>query len=176
MAIAKSRVDGDFHVTGGLTCGSMNIPSGTVNNDDVAPGAGIEATKLQQQYAIHYEQADGADVESEIKAIHIVYGATATIVAVKVACLDAPSGSGGDKKFTVDLKKVNAASPSPATVLTSVVTIDNTVADCEVESGVINAASLVVGDTLIIDVAASGSSGDQGQGLVVTVILKEDPQ
>ena len=172
--MAKSRVDGDLHITGSMTASEVRLPAGTVTDEAVAAGTGIDATKLEHQFPVRYQQADGSDVADAIVPIHTVNGTTATIVNVDVACIDAPDG--GDKAFTVDLKKCNAGTPTPATVLDSVVTISSADADCEVNEATISSASLAAGDTLVVAVATSGSTGNQGQGLIVTVTLREDPQ
>ncbi|MHC4715904.1 MAG: hypothetical protein ACYS5V_02965, partial [Planctomycetota bacterium] len=93
---------------------------------------------------------------------------------IEVSCLDANDGA-GDKAFTVDLKKANQGTPTPATVLSAVINFTNgTYSDCEVVAGTISSASLADGDTLVVAVAVSGSTGNQGQGLCVTVNLDED--
>ena len=108
-----------------------------------------------------------------IVPIHTVRGATATILAIEVACVDSPSG--GDKAFTVDLKKADQDVPTPATVLSGVINYSSTQADCEVETGTISSSSLVAGDSLLAVIAVSGSTGVQGQGLIVTVWVDETP-
>lgn len=172
--MALSILADNLHVKGKITAESMTIPDGTLDDDAVAADAAIAATKLEHQHAIRYDQADGSDVVAAIVPVHVVQGTTATIVAIEAVCIDAPSG--GDEVISVDLKKCNEASPSPATVLTGTIDISvaESVADCEVVAGTIASASLVDGDTLVVDVAVSGSTGTQGQGLAVVVTLRED--
>lgn len=171
--MAQSRVDGDLVVKGTLTPTTLNVPDGAVDDDAVAASAGIAATKVEAQYAIHYSQADGVAVAAAIVPVHTVQGATAEIVAVEVVCVDAPSG--GDLAFSADLQKANVGTPTPATVLSGVIPYSATQTDCEVEVGTITSPDLVAGDTLLVVVAVSGSTGTQGQGLVVTITLREDP-
>ena len=80
------------------------------------------------------------------------------------------------KQFTVDLKKCNQGSPTPATILSSAITYSSSQADCEVVAGTISSGTLADGDTLVVEVAVSGSTGTQGQGLVVTVTVREDAE
>ena len=171
----STRFDQQLLALGGIqVVGSFGIPSGVILASHVAASAGLEATKLQHQHVIGYSQADGSDVVDAIVPVYTCRGVTATIIEVEVSCLDAPSG--GDKKFTVDLKKANAGSPTPATVLSAVVDYSATRNDCEVVAGIIVSAALVVGDTIVVVVAVSGSTGTQGQGLIVTVTVREDAE
>lgn len=157
-----------------VSADTLQLKDGGIGNAKIASDAAIAATKLIHQVPIHYSQADGSDVVAAIVPVHTVYGTTGTIVGVEAVCVDAPSG--GDKKFTVDLKKCNAGSPTPATVLTGVIDYVNGTNDCTVLAGSISSASLADGDTLVVEIAVSGSTGSQGQGLIVTVTIQEDPQ
>lgn len=163
----------DLYVKGWLGAESMGIPAGTIKNPAVAPDAGIDADKLENRHVAAYRQDDGSDVVAAIVPIHINRGTTGTLKAVEVACVDAPEG--GDKAFTVDVKKANQAAPTPATVLDAVVTVDSTVADCQVKAAIITDSDLADGDVLLVVVAVSGSTGNQGQGLVVTLTIDQTP-
>ncbi|MFO8012611.1 MAG: hypothetical protein R6X20_04805 [Phycisphaerae bacterium] len=169
------RIPVDVHVAGALTAQEMNIPDGTVDDDDVEAGAGLSASKLEHQHALTYKQDDGSDVVAAVAPLWTCRGTTATVVAVEAVCIDAPSG-GGTEQISVDLKKCNQASPSPASILTGTIDIDDSIADCEVVAGSINTASLADGDTLVADVSVSGTGGTQEQGLVVTVTVREDAE
>lgn len=142
-----------------------------IENADVGAAAGIVASKLQHQHSIHYSQADGTAVAAAIVPIYTCRGSTATIVAIEVACIDSPSG--GDLKFTVDLQQF-AAGDALATRLTGVIDYVNATPDGTVLAGTIDTASLVDGDSLAIVVAVAGSTGTQGEGVVVTVTVRED--
>jgi hypothetical protein len=168
-----TTLDSDTHCKYNLSAKTLTIPDGTIVDAAVSAAAAIAATKMQHQHALNYSQADGSAVAAAIVPIHIVRGSTATIVDIEVSCVDAPSG--GDLAFSVDLKKANEGTPTPATVLSAPIAYSSTQSDCEVETGTISSASLVDGDTLLVVVAVSGSTGTQGQGLVVTVTLREDP-
>ena len=135
-------------------------------------GAAIVATTMQHQHAINYHQADGSAVVAAIVPVHVVRGVAGTIVAIQISCVDAPSG--GNLAFSVDLKKANVGSPAPATVLNAVIDYSATQTDAEVEVGTIDTAAVAAGDTLFAVVAVSGATGTQGQGLAVTVTLRED--
>ncbi len=164
------RVEEDGYFAGAVRFANAQIQDAAITNAKVSAGAAIAAEKLVHQHAIHYQQNDGAAVAAAIVPIHVARSA-ATIVAVEVSCLDAPSG--GDKTFTVDLQKANAGTPTPASVLTGAITYPNGTADCTIRPGTIASAAIADGDTLVVVVAVSGTTGVQGQGLQVTVTLRE---
>lgn len=172
MALSKSRIDGDLHVTGDLTAGGVNLPAASVGNAAVQAAAGIEATKLQQQYALNYSQPDGSDVVAAVVPIHIVNGVSGVLVGIDAVCVDAPSGA-GDEEITVDLQKGNAAG-AYATMLTAPISITDSQADREVVAGTPSVTVLAAGDSLQLVIDQTGSTGTKGQGLIVTVIIRED--
>lgn len=164
---------------GNVTCkglfpeDELGIPTGAVSNDGVAGDADMRATKMRHQFPVPYSQADGSAIVAATVPIHTVYGSTAEIVAIDVACVDAPSG--GDLAFSVDLQKADVVTPAPATVLSAPIAYSSTQTDMEVEPGVVTSSALTDGDSLLVVVAVSGSTGTQGQGLIVTVWLREKP-
>ena len=169
-----SKIESDVFVDGNLRAKTLSIPEGTVDDDAVKADAGVAATKLQHQHVLTYRQPNGSDVTAAIVPIFTVRGVSATVVEVEVVAPDAPDG--GDKKFTVDLKKASQASPTPASVLQSVIDYDSTKANYEVVQGTIQTSALADGDTLLVDVAVSGTTGNQAQGLVVTITVREDAE
>jgi len=174
--MAQSRHAGDLLVTGTLTVSDgLNMPDGTIGDDEVGAAAGIAATKLEHQHQITYHQAaiDQEVVDIEVP-IHIVRGATATMIDIQVACLTAPTG--GDKAFTVDLQVADEDTPTPASVLSGTISYSATQEDCEVEEGTVDTEELVVGDILVLVVATSGTTGTQGSGLAITVTIREDAE
>ncbi len=170
-----TRFDDHLYCLAGCTIkGSFSVPNGTLLNAHIAASAGLAANKLEHQHVLHYAQDDGSDVVSAIVPIYVVRGVTATVIEIEVDCLDSPTG--GDKKFTVDLQKANAGTPTPATILSAVVDYVNGTADCVVLTGTISSADLVVGDILLLVIVVSGSTGTQGQGVAVSVTVREDAE
>jgi len=172
--MAITTMPGDLVVSGTLTPGGFNPPAVSIGNAAIKAAAGIEATKLEHQYSLNYRQDDGAAVVAAIVPLTTIRGVAAEVVDIEVVCIDAPSG--GDLTFTVDLGKSNAAIPAPATILTTPRTYPNATPDATVLVGSIDTAALAAGDTLVLTVAVSGSTGTQGQGLVVTVTVREDAE
>src|SRR5512146_2002606 len=96
---------GDLIVYGTLSASTLDVPAGTLVDADVASNAAIGAAKIIHQFPIEYHQNSGADVAAATALLHVAKAA-GTIVAVKVGPDTAPTG--GDKAFTVDVKKSTA--------------------------------------------------------------------
>ena len=161
----------DVRVNGTLSAQTVNLPSSSVQNQHIIAAAGIDATKLQHQHALKYVQDGGTNVVSATVPLH-VFRATAEIVGVEVVPIVAPDG--GDLQYTVDVQKGNAGSAF-ATILTGVVTVDDSSVDRTPQEGTLSTTSAADGDTLQVVVTASGSTGTQGQGVLVLVTVRESP-
>jgi hypothetical protein len=138
----------------------------------VSASAAIAAAKIIHEIVVPYFQADGADIAATaFIPLITINGAGCTLISADVVCIDAPEG--GDKKFTVDVKTCTQASPTPASILYEPVEYDNTKADCEIATGVITSGDIADNTTVGIDVDVSGSTGNQGQGLIVTLTFQK---
>lgn len=173
MALKRQRIPNDVTVEGNFQAESITYPEGGISDDAVSPAADIDPSKLGHQHMITYHQADGTDVAAAIVPVYTARGA-GQVIDVDVVCVDAPDG--GDKAFSVDIKKANQSSPSPATILSAVVDYADADSDMQVKEATIDTTKddYADGDTLFVVVAVSGSTGTQGQGLVVTITLRED--
>lgn len=154
-------INDNLHVAGALSCTTFNPPD-----------VGIGRTKVVHEVIVRYAQDAGADVATKTSPIHIAYKDGA-IVGVEVMCITAPIG--GDKAFTVDVKKGNQAGAF-ATILSSVVTVNSSKADREVSAATLSTTTYSDGDSFEVVVTTSGTTGIQGIGLIVTLILGENPQ
>lgn len=177
----STKYDEHILAMAGITIKSpFSIPPASIVNSHVAAGAGFEASKLQHQHVLTYKQDDGSDIVAAIVPIYIMRGLTGIAIECEVVCIDAPEG--GDKHFTVDLQKANEGSPAPTTILDAILDSDTYGAgaaeavDCEVGTAIIDTPALVAEDTLLIAVAVAGATGNQGQGLIVTVTIREDAE
>lgn len=135
------------------------------------PEKALPASKVIHQYAVQYGQAGGSAVVAVTFPVHTFYR-DGTLIAVEVTPLVAPTG--GDKAFTVDVQKGNQAGAF-ATVLSSLVTINNTKADRQVVAGSLSSTAMADGDTLEVIIAVSGTTGTQGLGVLVTITIQENP-
>lgn len=169
------KVEENGVFTGQVRFVNAALQDGVITDAMVAAGAGIDPTKLDHQHAITYYQADGSSVASAIVPIYTAHAA-GVIADVAVQCLDAPTAGANPTEqyqFTVDIQLANADTPTPASMLTDDVVIDDAVADCEVVQATVATGAYEVGDCLLVAVVASGSSGTQGQGLIVTITVRE---
>ena len=155
--------------------GALYLPTETIGDEEIKTDANnrIASTKVVHRIDLHYDQVGGTDVVSETKELRICRG-EGTLLGVKVRPKTAPTG--GDKAFTVDVKKAAEASGSFSTLLDSVVTVDSSSADNTVQDAtLISDPTTDAEDCIQIVVTASGSTGSQGQGVQVTLFYEEDP-
>lgn len=161
-----SMIEGDVFVTGSLSAQSMNVPANAVGNAEVEAAAGIEASKLQHQYGPCFSQAS-ADATAEERVIHVVKGATGTIVAFRAGFRTAPDGS---SSCDVDLKK------NGTTILTAEITLDDSYTAYQlVTPAGFTSTSLVAGDVLSVQVKDIVSSNPP-EGVFAQLVLREDAQ
>jgi len=152
-----------------ISCKSIKATGPCISNAMIEAAAAISATKLEHRYNAKYAQKAGTDVVSETMPVHTCRAA-AVVTAIEVVPIVAPTG--GDKQFTVNVRKGNAGGAF-ATILSAVVTIDQSDASRTVYTATINAPNLAAGDTLDVVITASGATGSQGQGVLVNVHVEE---
>ena len=167
------RVDEDAFFAKSLRATTLIPSAGSVLDSHVGAAAAIQATKVVHEHTFTYKQDDGSDVAAAIVPIGIMRAA-GTIVAVEAVCIDAPEG--GDKGFEVDVQKA-ADGVAAATVLTGTIDWNSGIeSDYEVKNGTVASAGAIAADyTLVAVITVSGSTGNQGQGLQVTVRVRETP-
>lgn len=169
--MAQDIVNNDLHVNGHLTARTMDIPAGSITNDDVSASAAIAATKLEHQHVLNYAQANGTAVVADTRGLFICRGASGLLVQLD-ALITGAIATGGDRTVTVDLKKGSAGS-AYATVLNTPLQFNNGHALRTVVQAVITTTALAAGESLIVEVTVAGAAGNQAQGLLVTLTLRE---
>lgn len=149
MALA-GVVYGDLVVTGGLSIGgSVSLPTGTVNNDNVATAAAIAASKCQREAMIPVSRAGTAVTETLIA--HVVKGTTATLKYFTASNVTACAGS---STVTVDLQK------NGVSVLSAVLTLNAATGTRGEAQATISTPALVDGDVLEVVITATQSGAD----------------
>lgn len=135
------------------TGGTFNLEAGTVVNESIASGAAIDADKMQHVYkpGTNFGFAIGATPTTREE---IVYVASQAGTFRGFGCLLNETGS--STSITFDLKK------NGVSVLSSVVTVTNALADRYVSAGVFSTTSFAADDVLSIAMAVSSSTGAQG--------------
>lgn len=171
MSNSFSRLDSNLHVAGNLSAETMDIPSGSIINADVAATAAIGAEKLVHRFPVRYSQNQSAVVADAIEGIHIA-AAAGTIASIEVACTS--SAPVGDSTVTVDLEK-STGGGAFASVLSSAITLDNANTVRVLEAGTVSSPAYADGDILRINVNATVGTGTLPTGLVATVTLQENP-
>jgi hypothetical protein len=154
---------GNLQVIGRITCGSIGIPSNTVDDSDVATSAGIDASKLDHNHCLTYAEGSGTTAADKTVIIHKVKGATGTIKSFRVDCISACTGGA---TVTVDLQNGGVS------VLDAVVTIN---ASTTAASGTIVTPAVVADAklTIVIDATSTGTDA-AASGLFVELRLDED--
>jgi len=147
-----------------------------ITNAMVNASAAIASSKLVNRICPVYKTVDGVNVAATTGDGIPIYVCTkaggATLIGVHVVCPDAPSG--GDLAFTVDIKKADDDPTAATTMLTTPITVNSTVADYEPVSDTSpNVTAIDNGDVILVVVAVSGSTGTQGQGLLVQLDIDE---
>lgn len=163
-----------FHDTVSFV-GTVSIPDGTVDNAAFSSAAADRLATAKQVHRVdlHYDQAPGSDVATATKLLRIARG-TGTLLGLEVRPITAPTG--GDKAYTVDVQKAANASGSWASMLSAAVTVNSSSVDNTKQSGTVSGTGAVAaGEALRLVVTASGSTGSQGQGLLVTIWYEENP-
>lgn len=168
-----SRWINDYYVNGQVSCTTLTLPASCIGRDAFSATAAllVKASKFERQHMLTHSQESGVDVADETEIIHHVRGVTGEIVDLEIFIETAPTG--GDKAFDVDLEKKSIGG-SWASVLSAAVTIDSADSDLSISVATVSSAALVDGDQLRVVVTTSGSTGSQGQGLAVTVSVRDD--
>jgi hypothetical protein len=136
--------------------------------------AAVPARSVVHRFTRSHNLAAASTVAATIVPIHH-FRKAGKIVAVNVVPYTAPTG--GDLAYTVDVKLGNQATP-PATVLTGVITINSSDANRQVNAGTLTSSptNCAAGDFITAEVAVSGSTGTQGLGYNISVVVDEDPE
>lgn len=149
--------------------GLLYLPAGSVGDAHIDATDPLSTNKVTHQHAATYAQASGAVVADATQLFYIAR-ATGTIAAMKVAIDTAPTG--GDKAYTVDLKK-STGGGAFASILSAVVTVNSSSTSLSVVAGTLSTATYAASDIFEIVVDASGSTGTQGYGVCVLVEFEE---
>lgn len=166
--------DDDVHFRGNVTFGGqVRLPEGCVDDDTVAAGAGIDATKSTHQFSVDCELFDSTTtIANKTRLLHIVRGSTGTIVGFEAAVVT--KATAGDKTVSVDLKK-STGGGAFATILTAPISFSDASSNLTAVAAAIASANLADGDLLCIVVTAAGSTGTQALGLLATLTMQEAP-
>lgn len=150
--------------------GTIGLPTGSITSAMIASAANVAEAKLQHRIHVQYNVADGADLTTVIMPVFLAYKGC-TVLAVQAMCIDVCEG--GDKKFTVDVLK-STAGGAAASILTAALDFAGKTDLTTYSATLSGTPTLIATDMLQVTITVSGSTGNQGQGLIVDIVLKED--
>jgi len=159
-----SRIEGNVHVTGGLSAGSMTLPAGSVDNAKVSSGADIDASKLEHQHQITMAQENGAAAAAETRVVHVVYGTAGSLIAVQAGC---ETACVGDSTIDVDVHK------NGSSILTAAIELSSSEDDYELVDGVIDSATLAADDVIEVVISVTAGTGTLGEGVFCNLVIRE---
>lgn len=162
--MAQSIVQSDLLVNGAVSCNSLAVKTPDVTDARVAPAAGIQASKLQMQHEKSYSQVGGAGSAAETKVVHVVYGATGTVLSFKAGSKTANVGAA---TITVDLWK------NGSSILTAAISLTSATAAYALVSAALASVNLVAGDVLEVVVTVAAGGGTLGNGVFAALVLTE---
>lgn len=162
--MAQTFIDSNCLVNGNLTATTLVATSASITDAMVVAATGIQATKLQMQQEKHFSQESATASTSGAWVTHVVYGATGTLVSIKAGSVVANVGAA---TVTVDVLK------NGTTVLTGVITLNNTHTAYQLVAGTFSATSLVVGDVLEIKLVATAGGGTLAKGVFAEFVIRE---
>lgn len=159
-----TTIQGDMFVNGTFTAANNTPSAGSITDALVSSTAGIGATKVQRINTEVYSQPN-TTATSETRVIQVVRPANGAAASeFSVGCIAAAVGAA---TVTVDLK-VDGSS-----ILSGVVTIDNTLAAYTPKVGTITAPTLVQGNVLTIVITATASGGTLPTGVFACLKITE---
>jgi len=161
--VALSTIEGDLRVRGTLQVDYFTPPAASVGDDQVSSASPISADKLKHQYLPTYSQPN-TTATTETRVIHVARSA-GTIEGFRAGSIAACSGAA---TITFDLRK------NGATVLSSVITLDNANTARVIEAGTLSGSPTVVaGDVLEVVITATAGGGTLGTGAFCQAIVRE---
>ncbi len=149
--------------------GNMTLPVNAVTDVTVIAAANVAASKLEHQYEPCYSQEPATTGAVDAKVIHIVKGATGTLIDFRVGAYVAAIGAA---TTTWDLKK------NGTTILTGTISLTSaTAAFAKLQPGGYTSTSLVTGDVLTVHItAATAGGGTIAKGLFAQLVVREAAQ
>lgn len=161
-----------------LSCSQFSPPAGCITNAAVIANAQIDATKLQQQGAgmgtCKELVAPGTAVTANTGTIVFKALATGTLAGF-AAWVETPA-TGADRQITLDLKSAAPGSSTFTSVLTAVITIDNTALAGTEVAAAITTPAYVAGTRFKVVTTVAGASGAQATGLSIRLTPRENSQ
>jgi hypothetical protein len=139
------------------------VPVNSFGDAQISAANPLGVTKVTHQYIPCYAQPNGSAAASETKAVFVARSA-GTVRAIEAGIITAAVGAA---TVTIDLKK------NGVSILTSVITIDNSKVAYAKTAGAISSAAYVAGDVFTLVITATAGGGTLPQGLFVDTTFAE---
>lgn len=166
-------IPGDAIIQGTLSVGvGVNLPTGSVTNEEIAASAGIEASKLQTHFRFKDELFAAATTVAAVSKYVFTAHAAGSLLGVE-AVITGAIATGADRIVSIDLKK-STAGGAFASVLSGVFGFTNSSTLLVPVSGTIVTPNYIAGDTFEIVVTVAGSASAQATGLGITIATAEN--
>ena len=165
----------DIELRGATTVtGNFYPPAGSITNSHLSSSTDdrITAGKVIHQFPLDAELVEtSTTIAATTKMMHIVRGATGTLVSLEAFVVTSPTG---DQVASVDLQRA-ASGGSFSTVLSSTLDFDSVSVALTPTSATLSSTELTDGDMLQLVVTIAGSTGVMGAGLLATITMQEKP-
>ena len=142
-----SRVDGDLIVSGQLSAQNMSLPASSVGDTQFKSADPLTAAKQQHQHRANYAQESGTTSATEARVMHVVKGATGSVVQFEAGSVTVCVGAA---TIVVDLLN------NGVSILSAPITLDSGNSVRVAEAGTIASAAVVDGDVLDFDALLAG--------------------
>lgn len=158
-----SRIYGDLLVEGSLVASQLAVPMGAISDIQVAPAAGIQATKLEHQHRLMYAQQNSA-ATAETRVVYVCYGASGSVVDFRAGCISVCTGNA---TITLDLLR------NGSSILASPLVLNSSDTNRVAKQGVVSSSTLAAGNVLELVVTVSAGTGTLGTGLFAALTVHE---
>lgn len=149
----------------------FEVPNNFVTKAMIKSTAGLSGAQIVRHESINIELFGPATTIAALtKWLHLVRGATGTIVAAQV--VHAVAGT-GDRTVTVDIQKSTGGSAF-ATMLSGTMQVLVATTIRTAVTATFSSQSVVAGDIVEAIVTLGGTTGSYPQGLLLTVTIEED--
>lgn len=159
----QNVIDGDLTVRGTFRCTSAGLPAASVGDNQFASSDPLSAAKQEHQHEEVVAQVHGTAAVTERRVLHVARGA-GSVTAFRAGVVVANVGAA---TITVDLRK------NGTTVLSAVVTLNNTHTAYTKVDGTVSVPTYVAGDVFEVVITATAGGGTLGQGLFAQGVFRE---
>lgn len=157
--------DQDTYFTGNayFTGPTVQLPNGSIGDAQHSASSPVTAAKLEHQYQPTFQQPHGTAATSERRPVHRARNAGTVVAFVAGAVVP----NVGAATVTVNLLK------NGTTVLSAVVTLNNSQAAFAAVVGSISSAAYVAGDVFEVQTVATAGGGTLAQGVFAAPVFRE---